>query len=151
MRPIDAEPSEGRIKLHSAIHGNGAYDAFKRTTSEFYTNHTYKFVALTLDGEPRPDIVTFTAEFWRVPSEAATPSPNDPLTLEELREMDGEPVWVERPGYESRWALVQVWAKSTDVIYLMLNNGVVLYPQVELDSGAKIYRRKPEEGDGVGN
>lgn len=74
-----------------------------------------------------------------------TMEPNDPLALEELREMDGEPVWVERPGYGSRWALVQVWAKSTNVIYLMLNNGVVLYPQVELDCGGKIYRRKPEE------
>lgn len=25
------------------------------------------------------------------------PPPNDPLTLEELREMDGEPVWIESP------------------------------------------------------
>lgn len=27
-----------------------------------------------------------------------TPPPNDPLTLEELREMDGEPVWMTIPG-----------------------------------------------------
>ena len=64
MRLIDAEPSEGGVKLHSAIHGDGTYETFKRIASEFYTNHTYKFVALTLDGEPRPDIVTFTSEFW---------------------------------------------------------------------------------------
>lgn len=31
------------------------------------------------------------------------PPPNDPLTLEELREMDGEPVWVTPGGF---WALV---------------------------------------------
>lgn len=71
---------------------------------------------------------------------------NEPLTLEELREMDGEPVWVERPGYGKNWALVNVWAKSTNIIYLTCNNGMVLHPQPELDSGAKIYRRKPEEG-----
>ena len=71
---------------------------------------------------------------------------NDPLTLEELREMDGEPVWVERPGYGKNWALVNVWAKSTNIIYLTCNNGMVLHPQPELDSGAKIYRRRPEEG-----
>lgn len=74
------------------------------------------------------------------------PPPNNPLTLEELREMDGEPVWVERPGYGKNWALVNVWAKSTNIIYLTCNNGMVLHPQPELDSGAKIYRRKPEEG-----
>lgn len=70
--------------------------------------------------------------------------PNDPLTLKELREMDGEPVWVERPGYGKNWALVNVWAKSTNIIYLTCNNGMVLHPQPELDSGAKIYRRRPE-------
>lgn len=70
---------------------------------------------------------------------------NDPLTLEQLREMDGEPVWVERLGYGKHWALVQVWAKSTNVIYLICNNGMVLHPQPELENGAKIYRRKPEE------
>ena len=75
-----------------------------------------------------------------------TPLPNDPLTLEELREMDGEPVWVDRPGYGKNWALVNVWAKSTNIIYLTCNNGMVLHPQPELDSGAKIYRRRPEGG-----
>lgn len=72
--------------------------------------------------------------------------PNDPLTLEELREMDGEPVWVERPGYGKRWALVQVWAKSTNVIYFTYDNGLTSLVQVELDCGGKAYRRKPEEG-----
>ena len=72
--------------------------------------------------------------------------PNDPLTLEELREMDGEPVWVKRQeGYGSGWALVRVWCKSDNIIYLVQNNGSNLYPQVEIDCGGKIYRRKPEE------
>ena len=71
--------------------------------------------------------------------------PNDPLTLEELRDMDGEPVWVERPGYGKGWALVEVWAKSTNIIYLLQSNGSVLQPQVELDCGGRIYRRRLEE------
>ena len=70
--------------------------------------------------------------------------PNDPLTLEQLREMDGEPVWVERPGYGKHWALVQVWAKSTNIIYLMCGNGMVIHPQPEIDGGAKFYRRRPD-------
>lgn len=71
--------------------------------------------------------------------------PNDPLTLEELREMDGRPVWVERPGYGAHWAMVQVWAKSTNIIYLIYKNGAVLHPQVEIACGAKFYRRPPKD------
>lgn len=34
--------------------------------------------------------------------------PNEPLTCEELREMDGEPVWVQTPGIPQygRWVIV---------------------------------------------
>lgn len=71
--------------------------------------------------------------------------PNEPLTLEDLREMDGRPVWVERPGYGAHWAMVQVWAKSTNIIYLIYNNGAVLHPQVEIACGAKFYRRPQKE------
>ncbi len=71
--------------------------------------------------------------------------PNEPLTPEELREMDGQPVWIERPGYGAKWALVNVWAKATNIIYLTCNNGMPLHPLPELESGAKIYRRPPKE------
>ena len=35
-------------------------------------------------------------------------SPNEPLTIEQLREMDGEPVWVQTPGIPQygRWVIV---------------------------------------------
>lgn len=95
MRLIDADHSEGVIKLHSAIYGDGAYEEFKRIASDFYTNHTYKFVALTLDREPRPDIVTFTAEFWRVPNGVETPPPNAPLTLGMEPGRSASPAWAE--------------------------------------------------------
>ena len=34
---------------------------------------------------------------------------NEPLTLDELRQMDGEPVWVQSPGVPEygRWAIVE--------------------------------------------
>lgn len=35
-----------------------------------------------------------------------TPPPNDPLTPDELREMDGEPVWVTKNGQGVGYALV---------------------------------------------
>lgn len=71
--------------------------------------------------------------------------PNRPLTLEELREMDGQPVWIDRgPGYGVGWVLVQVWAKSTNIIYLIQANGSVLQLGVEIENGAKLYRRPPK-------
>lgn len=74
-----------------------------------------------------------------------TPLPNVPLTMEQLREMDGEPVWVERNGCDPIWALVHVWDKPTNIIFLAGHTGGVLNLKVELDCGGKIYRRKPED------
>lgn len=36
---------------------------------------------------------------------SALSPPNEPLTIEELREMNGEPVWVER---ENAWGIVEI-------------------------------------------
>lgn len=36
------------------------------------------------------------------------PPPNDPLTMEDLKEMDGEPVWVEIPEhYVKEWCIAK--------------------------------------------
>lgn len=40
---------------------------------------------------------------------------NDPLTLEELRQMDGQPVWVEDERQLSEWNLVYVLEDNTVV------------------------------------
>lgn len=59
-------------------------------------------------------------------------SPNDPLTLEELRKMDGEPVWVvnskskRNDGFQNEWAIVSVRrrdAESVGTIYHFDNYG----------------------------
>ena len=83
------------------------------------------------------------SEYWddkavRMPD--ALP-PNDPLTLEELREMDGEPVWVVIDGddYAPCWMLLKYHA------------GRAFYSEcfsVGLDNYGKgwtAYRRGPEE------
>ena len=69
---------------------------------------------------------------------------NEPLTLDELREMDGEPVWVvnsdfkKSDGFSDEWALVSSQrrnAESTGTIYHFEDYGKTWLA----------YRRKPEE------
>lgn len=77
----------------------------------------------------------------REAAEALEEPPNAPLTLEELREMDGEPVWVEFPKCpEARgWMLVSA---SRHCIY----DG--LLGDCDFENCGKTwlaYRRRPEE------
>ena len=59
--------------------------------------------------------------------------PNMPLTLEQLREMDGEPVWVEQ---QAAWGLVEVHKNRVYIIGLDFESGYSLH--------WNIYRRPPE-------
>ena len=80
----------------------------------------------------KPDIFAKTYE-----SATLTP-PNEPLTLDELLKMDGEPVWVDD---KKTWALLQVWDdKNIDVVFPM-PKGCFHAKSV---NGRKIYRRPPE-------
>ena len=70
---------------------------------------------------------------------------NEPLTLDELRKMDGEPVWVVYGEDEGMWALVEVCEES---IFLTNNLGgrTEYADDAELeDDGLTVYRQKPEE------
>lgn len=100
MKRLTAGPDKDvdKVKLRSAFHGEGAYEAFKRIASEFYKDRAYEFVALTLIGCPKLDSVEFEAEFWSMPSEAAAPPPNDPLTSSAL-----EAVRAERQRQDALW------------------------------------------------
>lgn len=66
--------------------------------------------------------------------------PNPPLTVDELREMDGEPVWVCEPnGANGVWGLV-------DLEYQMIRlHGGGLAVWENNDKSWLAYRRKPEE------
>ena len=71
---------------------------------------------------------------------------NEPLTLDELRKMDGEPVWVVYGEDEGMWALVEVCEES---IFLTNNLGgrTEYADDAELeDDGLMVYRQKPKEG-----
>ena len=66
---------------------------------------------------------------------------NDPLTLDELREMDGEPVWVtHKDGSGGRWGIVNIYPNGigadvcSDTVYWF-----------EDYIGTIAYRRKPSE------
>ena len=78
---------------------------------------------------------------------AMIPPPNDPLTPDELREMDGEPVWCEsehRPD-GAGWFLVDASAlQPHEFIAVGRERGI---PCAGIDTGYWLaYRRKPEEG-----
>jgi hypothetical protein len=64
--------------------------------------------------------------------------PNEPLTLNELREMDGEPVWVDD---EKTWAILQVWDDQNIDAVFPIQRGCF---RAESVLGMKIYRRPPE-------
>lgn len=71
-----------------------------------------------------------------------SPPPNEPLTLAELRKMDGEPVWVEKHSRfdcAPHWALVHVH-RGGNVYLTERNCGQILFV-----IGDSVYRRKPEE------
>lgn len=71
---------------------------------------------------------------------------NQPLIFDELKEMDGQPVWVTWAGHSSEgWALVRVWSKADNIIYLTYHNGASDSLRFLLDNGAKIYRNRPEK------
>ena len=72
--------------------------------------------------------------------------PNEPLTMEELRKMDGEPVYMTFPSDTGNqcghWALVgtQRWG----AVSLIYGCGWLSYESAVETLGAKFYRRPPE-------
>ena len=75
--------------------------------------------------------------------------PNEPLTLDELREMDGEPVWVEEVEH---WALIDIeksgqWAGIPFAVWA--ENGANFTYNIE---GRELhcFRRPPEGEEGNG-
>ena len=67
---------------------------------------------------------------------------NQPLTLDELRKMDGEPVWVQSPGVPEygRWAIVEGVGENC----LFLHDDFTCH---EYGKTWLAYRQKPEEED----
>lgn len=88
----------------------------------------------------RTEYTHFGDVIQRMPT-IATP-PNDPLTLEELREMDGEPVWVELIGIKrpSAWYLLNLRDKEA------VNKRGGFVSLIYYGDTWLAYRRRLEEG-----
>ena len=74
--------------------------------------------------------------------------PNDPLTIEELREMDGRPVYlIVDDGYEplEMWALIDVPEKDHIVLINNIGGRSAYYSDDDLERDhITVYRRPPE-------
>ena len=72
--------------------------------------------------------------------------PNEPLTLEQLREMDGEPVWIANPDAleYGRWGIVDGVYQAEDDQVLMLRGD---YSCHYYGKTWLAYRRPPEGGN----
>lgn len=65
---------------------------------------------------------------------------SEPLTLDELRQMDGEPVWISGGGF---WALVN--AHTFGDVTLIENSGEIVKAEGWMKHMGAIYRHKPEK------
>lgn len=118
MRPIDAEPIERFIE-----NGLNCKDPQKRF------GH---------------DAIEILTEVHYAPTIA--PPPNAPLTLEELREMDGEPVWVCDPNDHLIGRYGLVWVKPgwhQDNFCVQMLGGIRAYFS-DYSNTWIAYRRRPE-------
>lgn len=84
----------------------------------------------------KPD---YSKKFAEMENLAEAAQPNEPLTLEELRKMDGEPVWVEL--YQA-WALVEI--KQNGVVMFYGNDFSCSYSRTWQVYRFQPYRRPPE-------
>lgn len=82
---------------------------------------------------------------WEITHAPTLAQPNEPLTLDELREMDGEPVWVEEVEH---WALIDIeksgqWAGIPFAVWA--ENGANFTYNIE---GRELHCfRRPPEGE----
>lgn len=76
--------------------------------------------------------------------------PNDPLTLDELREMDGEPVWCVDDCGNGHWMIVHVYGDAPEQVECVFRTNYVwdgYKYRMRGGFGWRAYRRKPEEGN----
>lgn len=76
--------------------------------------------------------------------------PNEPMTLEQLREMDGEPVYlIVDDGYEplEMWALIDVPEKDHIVLINNIGGRSAYYSDDDLERDHITAYRRPPEGE----
>lgn len=93
------------------------------------------------------------AYFWaRKALQSTLTQPNEPLTLEQLREMDGEPVYVvpkDKPAHCGGWCGVTVWKCDRYSYVSLLRDADSGWGFEKYGKTWIAYRRPPEgeEGD----
>lgn len=114
------------------------------TKTERAIEHFEGMVRLAQNRHPHPDL-----EFWQAALDALRlqheAEENEPLTLEEILQMDGQPVYVAWDGRRKDWALVHGFWKAKGAAYLTYSNGDSDLIEFLLKDGAKIYRHPPKE------
>lgn len=86
---------------------------------------------------------------WEITQAPTLTQPNEPLTLEELREMDGEPVYVvpkDKPAHCGGWCGVTVW-KCDRYSYVSLLRDADSGWGFEKYGKTWIAYRRPPEGE----
>lgn len=73
--------------------------------------------------------------------------PNDPLTMEQLRKMDGEPVWLVINNNRGQWAIVIIDHEEF-ISFICADENAFEFDLYGDNDGVEwsAYRRKPEEG-----
>lgn len=99
-------------------------DSFRET----FMKHVYELLADDPDNYRANEIIDL---FDNAPE---FNPPNEPLTIEQLREMDGEPVWFDTI---KRWGIVKV---CRDGVFVLTKSG-------EFEVGRCKYYRRPPEGE----
>lgn len=97
-------------------------------------------IRILIECEKKPDYKHTEGMIKEACKVASESLENVPLTLEELSKMDGEPVWVVKSGYKSRYALVDVSWRAKNVVWIVYSNRANRYASILLESGWKMYR-----------
>ena len=127
MRPIDADELYARLMKRYLMHNmkDDRLDMAARAA-----------IGSCMEAVNRSKTITITEP------------PNDPLTMEELREMDGEPVWCCNPHYtkDGHWAIIRNDKYDVPEYNHCAYAVGICWPISEYGKTWLAYRRKPEEG-----
>lgn len=112
----------------------------KKAADAWRNTHEYQQAAQIIDmlvEELEKSILAPPAEDNNVSTKVS----NEPLTLDELQEMDGQPVWVEELN---RWALVDLmYSRGDELIMALFDDGDIKVRNAKL-CNLHCYRRPPE-------
>ena len=145
---FSADAAEEYFSTLLTYYRNTGNDIFKRdnegrhVSDQIYSAEYQKYLGMQI---AMREVLEYFAKFelgdTAIRQQETVTNRNEPLTLDELRTMDGEPVWVQSPGVPEygRWAIVE--GVGENCLFLHDDFTCHDYGKVWL-----AYRKKPEEG-----